>query len=206
MASFVRPRLRLDDEAPVVGSESDIDLAFAELSWIDTRLIVVTAELNAELDSIRKRFAAKFLVNDDGDQLLVKRREAIETAVRDFARSNKESLLAGLGEKKTRQFGLGTIGFKLSSEAVMPRHSDADLASCLSALLDRFQIREKLTSWLNDFVHVGLPLGSLLRWSLDWDAAAIKKAFAEKRITAEQLAEIGLKVDRDEERIEVKLK
>jgi hypothetical protein len=211
MATLARPAQRLDEVVPVVASEADVEMAFSELSWLDCKQRTCDVLVNAELDRIRKKNQKHYLVAPASDEVpepltLRQRYDQLVSAITEFARSAKEALLAPAKKgAKSRDFTLGTIGFRLQPEKLKPR-LDKSLEEILQAVLDEHGIRAKVQSWLTEFTHVGLPLGDMVTVSYSWNARRILELAELKKISVEQLAEIGLKVERDPERVEVKLK
>lgn len=209
MATLQRPRSRLDDVAPIVGSDTDIETALSELAWIEAKSMLASTQLNAELDKVRKKYAPQELVDPDAaadaKEKLADRRSKLITAITTFATSARDAILAGLGKKKTREFPLGSVAFKLQPEKLMPMGDSLD--ECLQATLRKYELPGTVDRWLNEYsVAPGVPLGDLLRVSFAWDATRIKDLMEKQRLTAEQLADFGLKIDREPEKVCVELK
>ncbi len=229
---LIRPVKRLADE-PVVATVNDIDIAFAELTWIAFKLDTTNKLLNTELDILRKKYQPHFQVDPKASaalgepppQTLSDRKAAIEAAVMAYAKDHKNELVT---EKlKTKDFGVGTIAFKLNPESLMPfkpsAESEADIETdapteadpsdselldkALHALLDEYQLPQAIERALKKKAgETDRKLSDFLRCKWSWDASGIVKIFKDKLLGNDALEPLGIKVDRKEERIEIHLK
>lgn len=212
MATLTRPAHRLDELNPVVTCEADIEVALAELCWCDYRQRSVDTLVNAELDAIRRTKLKHYLVTPASDEqpeplTLKQRYEKLVSAVVTFATSAKDALLASAKKgAKSREFGLGTIAYRQQPEKLKSRFAESTLDDLLQTLLDRHGLPAIVNRWLTEYSGAGLPLGDMITVSYGWNVSRIKDLVDLKKITHEQLAEIGLKIERDPERVEVKLK
>ena len=212
MATLARPAQRLDELTPIVGSEADIETAFVELSWLDYKRRTVETLENAEIDAVRRRNAKHYFVAPPTEETpepltLRQRYDQLVAAVVKFATTAKDALLAPCKKgAKTRQFNLGTLGYRSQPEKLKSRFEEATLDDLLTVLLDRHDIRGKMQSWMTEFTCCGLPLGEMVRVSYEWNSRRICELVELKKISPEQLAEIGLTVERDPEKVEVKLR
>lgn len=208
---IARPAPRLDDAEPVVGCEADIDFALAEMAEIEAKQRAVQRLFRAELEpvqaqlaEIEKRHAQHYL--KPSALRLKQRAEKLLSAVVAFAREAKDSLLAGAKKgSKSREFTLGTIAFRLQPAKLKSRFEETSRDDLLHVLLDLFGVRAKVQDWLSTFTHCGLPLGEMVRVDYSWNVARILELAELKKITPEQLAEMGLAIEREPEKVDVKL-
>lgn len=214
---LIRPVKRLADQ-PVVATDNDVLIALAELSWLETKSTAVNKMLTAELDAVRKKYQRHHQVDshataaagEAAPQTLDARRADLEASVCVYAKANKDSLVT---EKlKTHDFGIGTVAFKLSPLSLMsliaatsgnPKPLDDALTRLLSEQEIPQAIERKLKTTPAGFPR---PLSDFLRVSINWDTAAIVTLVKDDLVKSQALKPLGIKVERADERIEIRLK
>ena len=213
-----RPTKRLADDKPVIETENDILIAFNELSWIESKSSLATRLQNVELDLVRKKYLRHFQVDShataaEGEaapQTLAARRCELEAAVCVYAEKHKKDLVTE--QLKTHDFGVGTIAFKLSPLALMATAKETTkepkpLDAALKKLLDEHQIPQTIEAKLKTKPEgVPRPLSDFLRVDFSWDARNIVAMVKDDLLKSKLLKPLGIKVERPDERIEVKLK
>lgn len=215
---MIRPVKRLDDVEPAVSTENDVLIAFSELSWLAAKEDTAAKLMNAELDHVRKKYLKHFQVDShataaEGEaapQTLAQRRCELEAAVCVFAIEHKSELVSD--KLKTKDFGVGTIGFKLCPQSLMPLNPPTEqdpkpLDAALQVLLQEHHIPQTVERKLKAKPEgCSRPLSDLIRVAYAWDANNITKLVKDSLVANDELNTLLIKVDRSPERVEVKLK
>lgn len=214
---LIRPVKRLADE-PDVATDNDIQIALTELVWIDNKEKTAAKLQDVELDLVRKKYLKHFQVDshatapegEPAPQTLAQRRQQLEQAITAYATKHKKTLLEG--DSKTKDFGIGTIAFKLCPLSLMATAKETKdvpkpLDAALQALLAANEIPQMIEKKLKVKPEgVNRPLADLLRVSFAWNAAGIVALVKDEKMTSADFKPIGLKVDRNDERVEIRLK
>lgn len=182
---------------------ADVDLAFAEWAKLETESRNHVTKADEKIDAIRS--ALKKLVDPISARI-----KLIKEVLSTFAKKHKSKIVSG--DIKSKDFAQGRIKFIEQREQVFSADK-RELPVVLRELLDELKLKETVRELLDKRVQIlvgegrSIAAGELLDVNFDFSLTRIKAAVNEKKlITAEELALIGLKIDRAPENIQITLR
>jgi Bacteriophage Mu Gam like protein len=185
-----------------VKSLDDVDPVLHELSWLHSEQDRLDALAKQKIDSIKKEFQEKAVVNipagafgelSESTMTIADRIESLEKPLATWVAKNLRKHLDG--RKKSIDFPHGTIGLRQqplvveipegTSEAVILDTIDAEAEGIIGAIRGWAIKRLKNLSCL---------VGDVLKIETKINLKGIKDAFEDKRLTKEQIEALGLTI------------
>ncbi|QDT98047.1 host-nuclease inhibitor Gam family protein [Gimesia aquarii] len=205
-----RPAAELLGADPVIQTEEDLNKALNELSFLNAFDQSVNATCTRYIEKLKQESEQrKYVLIDDQDPVTItSRRELLHERVNEYCKANRSSLMEG--KKKTKSFPHGSVSFKDQPAKVEYRSGlkEADSLGLLDKLMQSTLV-EQIVAWLNAICIFGKNkearlLSEVVELKPKLSVSKIKKAFEEKRLTADHLKQLGLKYSKGKEQLTIK--
>lgn len=174
-----RPSKRLGKE-PTVKTLDDVDVALHELAWLNSRKSTVDASAEQRIRLIKDEAEKELVV--EGGVKFADRQAALTAAIEAYALAHRDQFVSE--KSKSRTFMHGIVAFK-DRPARVQFNEGEDKKSVLAKLTDGLAV--KIEAWLKR-----MGLRPFVKLSIDLDIAAIGRDAKDQKLTAEQLADVGL--------------
>ncbi|MBQ7976006.1 MAG: host-nuclease inhibitor Gam family protein [Clostridia bacterium] len=114
---------------------NEVEDAISELAALRVQMTKAKAQVDRQLIEIRAAFADRMKEPEEQAKTILE-------DIRAFAKANRKDF----GDKKSREFGCGTIKFFASGSIVIPKGTEADIIKALKGrnMLDCIMVDEKI--------------------------------------------------------------
>ena len=149
-------------------SIQDVENGLYEIAKRDAEVAKMEARMNQKINSIKEKF-------DEESRQLRSESDMLRSEVAAFCIKNKSEFI----KERTKNFTIGSIGFRTNPPKVQLLNRKYNLKTAIELIKRVFD-------------------GSYVRTKEEIDKETILADYSQKKLTDEQLAGVGLKVDQDE--------
>lgn len=187
-----------------VKSIDDVDPILHELAWINNEAAKLDAQAREKIDAIMKDFEPKYSVEIAGQVVPFKDRyEYLEGLLAKWLPKHLKKHL--VGKKKSRDLPHGTVGLRQQPMVVQLQEDVTEVAALDKIDIEADGIVARIREWATKKLKsLGCLVNDVLTIKVSINEAGVRKAFEEKRLTAEQVESFGLEIREAEDKGTIK--
>ena len=177
-----------------VKSIDDVDPILHELAWLENERARIDAIVREKVDAITKEFESRYFVTIEGKSIpFGERTENLTEVLNKWLLANAKSVLTG--KKKSLDLAHGVIGLRQIPMVVKlgPETSEEKALESIDEEADG--IITSIRGWgVKKLKSLGCLVQDVITIKATLNLAGIKKAFENKRLTAQQIDAMGLTI------------